>query len=184
MWIYLIVVLLIIYVISSYNSLVVLRERVKNAWAQVDVQLKRRYELIPNLVNTVKGYVKHEQETFDKVTKARAEAIAATSTEAQSNAEHELTSSLRTLFAIAENYPELKADRNFKELQVELSDTENKIAYSRQFYNDTAQRYNIKVQVFPTNIIASIMGFKEETFFSLDSESTQRESVSVDFRES
>jgi len=184
MWIYLVVVLLVIYVISSYNSLVVLRERVKNAWAQVDVQLKRRYELIPNLVNTVKGYVKHEQETFDKVTKARAEAIAATNTEAQSNAENELTSSLRTLFAVAENYPELKADRNFKELQEELSDTENKIAYSRQFYNDTAQRYNIKVQVFPTNIIASIMGFKEEDFFSLESESPQRESVSVDFRES
>lgn len=176
-----ILILLAIYVVVSYNGLVVLRERVKNAWSQVDVQLKRRYDLIPNLINTVKGYVKHEQETFSKVTEARTRAIAASTPEEQGNAENQLTTTLRSLFAVAENYPELKADGNFKDLQQQLSETENKIAYSRQFYNDTVQKYNIKVQVFPTNIIAGIIGFSKEAFFSLDLDSGQREPVEVNF---
>ncbi len=184
MWIYLAAVLLIIYVISSYNSLVVLRERVKNAWAQVDVQLNRRYELIPNLVSTIKGYAEHENKTLDKVTKARAQAMRATTTEGHSNAEGELTSSLKSLVAIAENYPLLKADKNFKELQQELSDTEDKIAFARQFFNDTTQRYNIKVQMFPTNIIANVAGFKTESFFSVEFQPETRRTVNIDFRES
>ncbi|HHW09527.1 MAG TPA: LemA family protein [Firmicutes bacterium] len=185
MWIVLglLVLLGLLYVIVAYNSLVTLRLRVKNAWAQVDVQLKRRYDLIPNLVATVKKYAEHEQETFRHVTEARAKAMQAATTDGQAGAETELTASLRTLFAVAENYPELKADANFRQLQQELSDTESKIAFARQFYNDTVQKYNTRRQIFPVNLIAGSFGFKEEKFFTLDLQAEEREAVVVDFTE-
>src|SRR5690554_5423674 len=150
MWLVLILVALGLWAVLSYNSLVGLRERVKNAWSQVDVQLKRRYDLVPNLVNTVKAYAQHERDTFDRITQARTQALTATTPEAHVQAENELTGALRTLFAVAEAYPELKADANFRELQQELGNTESKIAFARQFYNDTVQKFNIRIQVFPT----------------------------------
>lgn len=147
----------------------------------MDVQLKRRYDLIPNLVNTVKGYVAHEQDTFSKVTEARAKAMSATGLQDHASAENALSGSLKSLFAIAENYPELKADQNFKQLQNELSDTEDKIAFSRQFYNDTVQRLNIKIQMFPSNLVAGMMNLTQEEFFTLEDAALQREPVTVDF---
>lgn len=172
--------LLVLWVIGAYNRLVTLRNRVKNAWHQVDVQLRRRYDLIPNLVETVKGYAGHEKEVFEKVTEARARAINAGSVKEQAEAENMLTSTLKTLFAVAENYPELKASENFMMLQEELAGTENKIAYSRQFYNDAVMNFNTAIQKFPTNIIASIFGFKEEDYFEIE-EAAAREPVKVDF---
>lgn len=171
----------VLYVISTYNGLVTLRERVRNAWAQVDVQLKRRYDLIPNLVNTVKAYASHEKDTLAWITEARSRAMGASSTSEQIQAENELTNTLRTLFAVAENYPDLKADANFRELQQELSDTESKIAFARQFFNDTVQKYNTRIAVFPANIIARSFGFGPEAFFTLDDNAVQRENVRVSF---
>lgn len=170
-----------VFVVYAYNGLVVLRQRVNNAWAQVDVQLKRRYDLIPNLVNTVKGYATHERDTFSKITEARSKALAAGNANSQAEAETELTSTLRTLFALAENYPELKADANFRKLQEELSNTESKIAFARQFYNDTVQKYNIRLEVFPVNLIATNLGFKPRDFFNLELQSAEREPINVDF---
>lgn len=181
MWFIAVVVLLLVYVMVTYNGLITLRQRVKNAWAQVDVQLKRRYDLIPNLVNTVKGYAKHEQDTFERITEARTQAMAVAGPQNASQAESELSGTLRTLFAVAENYPELKADQNFRHLQEELSDTESKIAYSRQFYNDTVQMLNIRVQVFPAVLIARAFGFEEEAFFNLQETPLERDAVNVDF---
>lgn len=181
MWILIILAAVALYGVFTYNGLVTLRQRVKNAWAQVDVQLKRRYDLIPNLVNTVKGYASHEKETFAQITAARSRAMGATTTAEHAQAETELTTTLRTLFALSENYPELKADANFRELQKELSDTESKIAFARQFYNDTVQKYNIRIEVFPANIFAGLFGFQQETFFTLDVNSEQRENVKVSF---
>lgn len=174
-----IIVLIVLYAIVAYNRLVSLRNQVKNAWHQVDVQLRRRYDLIPNLVETVKGYAKHERELFEKVTLARAKAINASSVREQAEAENELTSTLKTLFAVAENYPELKASENFMMLQEELAGTENKIAYARQFYNDSVMRYNTAIQVFPSNIIASLFGFKPEEYFEI--EEAAKEPVKVQF---
>jgi LemA protein len=154
----------IIFVII-YNGLVTLRNRVKNAWAQIDVQLKRRYDLIPNLMETVKGYAKHEKGVFEEVTKARANAINASGVANQAEAENMLTGALKSLFAVAEAYPDLKASTNFMQLQEELSGTENKIAYSRQFYNDSVMGYNIRIQQIPYNIIAGIFGFRQEEQF-------------------
>ncbi|MFO8060709.1 MAG: LemA family protein [Bacillota bacterium] len=171
--------LVVVLVISTYNRLVTLRQRVRNAWAQVDVQLKRRYDLIPNLVNTVKGYASHERETFEQITNARSRAMAADTVDEQAGAENMLTGALRTLFAVAENYPELKADANFRQLQEELSNTESKIAFARQFYNDTVQKYNIRTQVFPSNLIAGIFGFSGEAYFNV--EGVEREAVEVRF---
>ncbi len=172
-------VLLAVFVVSAYNGLVTLRQRVRNAWAQVDVQLKRRYDLIPNLVNTVKGYASHERETFEQITRARSQAMGAQTVDEQAGAENMLTGALKTLFAVAENYPELKADRNFRQLQEELTNTESKIAFARQFYNDTVQKYNIRTQVFPSNLIAGMFGFTGKAYFN--AEGAEREAVEVRF---
>lgn len=174
-------VLIGLFFMLSYNSLVTLRQRVQNAWSQVDVQLRRRYDLIPNLVNTVKGYADHEKGTFERVTEARTRAMAAGTVQEQAGAENMLTGTLKTLFAVAENYPQLKADSNFRQLQDELSNTESKIAFARQFYNDTVQKFNTKLQVFPTVLIAGMLGFKTADYFNLDSEAEARRPVEVKF---
>jgi LemA protein len=171
---------LFIIAVGMYNSLISLRNRCDNAWAQVDVQLKRRYDLIPNLVETVKGYAMHEREVFQNVTEARAKAINAGTVKDQGLAENQLTGALKTLFAVAENYPELKANQNFLMLQEELAGTEGKIAYARQFYNDTVMKFNMKQQVFPSNIIAKTFNFKEKEYFELE-EPAAKEPVKVSF---
>jgi len=166
-WIILIVVLVVIiaWVISTYNSLVQLRNKVRNAFAQVDTQLQRRFDLIPNLVETVKGYAGHEKEVLENITASRSGYMNATSNEQKMEMNNQLTSTLKTLFAVSENYPELKANENFLKLQDDLSETEDKVAYARQFYNDAAAIYNNKREMFPSNIIAGIFGFKAEAFF-------------------
>lgn len=171
--------LLIVFIIGAYNRLVTLRNRVDNSWSQVDVQLRRRYDLIPNLVETVKGYAKHERELFEKVTQARAAAINAQTVKEQSEAENMLSQTLKSLFAVAENYPDLKASQNFMMLQEELSGTESKIAYARQFYNDSVMSYNTATQVFPVNIIASLFNFTLREYFEM--EEAAREPVKVSF---
>ncbi|MCL2707345.1 MAG: LemA family protein [Dehalococcoidia bacterium] len=164
-----VIVLLGIIFFSMYNGLVGLRNQVKNAWAQIDVQLKRRYDLIPNLVETVKGYAKHEREVFENVTKARnlAQAGASSDTATRGQLEGNLGSALSRLLVVAEAYPDLKANKNFLALQEELTSTENRISFSRQFYNDTVLRYNNKTQMFPSVLIAGMTGFKAETFFEI-----------------
>ena len=174
-----IIVLVAILVISMYNRLVVLRNRIENAWSQIDVQLKRRADLIPNLVETVKGYAAHEKEDFLKVTEARSALMNAKGVKEQGEANNMLTGALKTLFAVAENYPELKANQNFMMLQEELSGTESKIAYARQFYNDTVLKYDNLREKFPSNIIASTFGFKEREYFAV--EEAAREPVEVKF---
>jgi LemA protein len=166
--------------IGIYNGLIVLRNRCENAWSQVDVQLRRRYDLIPNLVETVKGYAKHEREVFEKVTQARSQAINAGTVQDQAQAENMLTGALKSLFAVAENYPDLKANQNFLLLQEELAGTEGKIAYARQFYNDTVMKFNAKQQVFPSNIIANMFNFKEREYFEIE-EPEARGPVKVSF---
>ncbi|NHZ70407.1 MAG: LemA family protein [Proteobacteria bacterium] len=153
------VVALIVFFVATYNGLIKKRNRVDNAWGQVEVQLQRRYDLIPNLVETVKGYASHEKSTFEDVTKARSASAAASTPGEQAAADNFLTSALRQLFAVAEAYPELRASENFSSLQADLSETENKIAVSRQIYNDTVLTYNNTVQQIPTNIVASVAGF-------------------------
>ena len=177
-----VVVLLIITFIAVYNSLVRLRNQVKNAWAQIDVQLKRRYDLIPNLMETVKGYMKHERETLEAVTNARnlAQQAASSGVGARSKAEGELSSALSKLLAVVENYPDLKANQNFLALQEELTSTENKISFSRQFYNDSVLNFNNKTQMFPSNIIAGMTGFKAEEFFEV-TVAAEREAPKVSF---
>ncbi len=164
------VVLLVIggLLIALYNRLVVLRNRVDNAWSQIDVQLKRRYDLIPNLMETVKGYAKHESETFQKVTQARNMAVNAGTVADQSAAENMLTGALKSLFAVTEAYPELKANENFMMLQEELSGTESKISYARQFYNDSVMSFNTAIQSFPANLIAGIFGFTARDYFEVE----------------
>ncbi len=169
-WIIIIVVIiLIIFVVVTlihmYNNLVGLRNRVKNSYAQIDVQLKRRNDLIPNLVETVKGYAAHEKGVLEEVTKARTSVMNAGTIEEASAADNQLTGALKSLFAVAENYPDLKANSNFQQLQSELSETEDKIAYARQFYNDVVLKYNNACQQFPSSILARLFGFKEEVFF-------------------
>jgi LemA protein len=166
--------------VGMYNSLIQLRNRCDNSWAQVDVQLKRRYDLIPNLVETVKGYAKHEREVFQNVTEARTRAINASTVKDQSAAENQLTGALKTLFAVAESYPDLKANQNFLMLQEELAGTEGKIAYARQFYNDQVMKFNQKQQIFPSNIIAKMFAFKEKEYFVLE-EPAAKEPVKVSF---
>jgi LemA protein len=165
------VVLLGIYAIASYNGLVSLRNRIENAWAQIDVQLKRRYDLIPNLVETVKGYASHERETLDAVISARNAGINATGPAEQAQAENQITGALKSLFALSEAYPDLKANQNFAQLQEELTGTEGRIAYARQFYNDTVYRYNTKIQSFPSNLLANAFSFSEREYFQADDES-------------
>ncbi|HIR74316.1 TPA: LemA family protein [Candidatus Ventrenecus avicola] len=173
------VVLLLIYVASTYNKLVDLRNRVHDQWSQIDVQLKRRFDLIPNLVNTVKGYAKHEEKTLEQVIEARNNYNKATTQDEKMAANNELSQTLSHLFAVAENYPDLKANTNFLELQTELQDTENKIAMARQFYNDTVLTLNNKIEMFPSNIIAGLFHFKKEEFFQAVEE--ERENVKVEF---
>jgi LemA protein len=170
---------LVVILVIIYNGLVQARNRVDNAWAQVDVQLKRRYDLIPNLVETVKGYASHERETFERVTQARSAAQSAAGPAEQAQAENFLTQALRQLFAVAEAYPELRASENFQNLQTELAETENRIAVSRQIYNDTVLTYNNKVQQIPTNIVAGLTGFKTREFFEAGAEAA--EAPTVDF---
>jgi LemA protein len=181
-WIILIVVLvlLVLFIIGIYNKLVRLRMRVKNSWSQIDVQLKRRYDLIPNLVETVKGYAAHEKETLEAVIQARNMAINASTVAEQGQAENMLTGALKSIFALSEAYPDLKANQNFMQLQEELTSTENRIGFARQHYNDTVEGYNTKIQVFPNNIFAGMFGFREEDFFELE-EPEQREAPKVSF---
>ena len=166
----LIIVALIAYVILGYNSLVKLRNMVKDQWSQIDVYLKRRFDLIPNLVETVKGYAKHESETLEAVVEARNKAISAKSQEEEMKANKELTSVLDRLFALSESYPDLKANTNFINLQKTLEETEDKIAYARQFYNDTVLKYKNKCEMFPSSIIASLFHFEKEPFFEVTEE--------------
>lgn len=172
LWVILgIIALLVIIVIAMYNGLVRLRNQVKNAWAQIDVQLKRRYDLIPNLVNTVKGYMQHERQTLEAVTNARnlAQAGVGKGAAERSKLEGELSSALARLLVVVEAYPDLKANQNFLALQEELTSTENKISFSRQFYNDSVLRYNNQTQMFPSNIMAGMFGFKSGEFFEVTS---------------
>ncbi len=177
-----IVVILLIMMASTYNALVRLRNRVRNAWAQIDVQLKRRHDLIPNLVETAKGYMTHERGTFEAVTKARnlAQQAVGTGVGAQSKAEAGLSGALSRLLLVVENYPDLKANQNFLALQEELTSTENKISFSRQYYNDSVLKYNNKTQMFPSNIMAGMMGFKASEFFEVTA-AEEREAPKVSF---
>ena len=168
-----------LYGVFTYNRLVRLRVRTENAWSQIDVQLRRRYDLIPNLVEAVKGYAAHEREVFEEVTKARAQAEAASGVKDQAQAENQLTAGIRRLIAVAENYPQLKANENFLALQEELTGTESKIAFARQFYNDQVQSLNTLIQSFPSRIVASLGGFEPREFF--DIEEPARGPVSVRF---
>ena len=171
--------LLLLYGVLTYNRLVRLRVRTENAWSQIDVQLRRRYDLIPNLVEAVKGYAAHEREVFEEVTQARAHAEAASGVSDQAQAENQLTAGIRRLIAVAENYPQLRANENFLALQEELTGTESKIAFARQFYNDQVQSLNTLIQSFPSRIVASLGGFKPREFF--DIEEPARGPVSVRF---
>lgn len=171
------------FTIALYNSLIRLKNRVEEAWSDIDVQLKRRYDLIPNLIETVKGFASHERETLESVTKARADAMSAQEggdAASQAEAENFLSGTLKSLFALSENYPDLKANANFLELQRELSDTEDKIMASRRFYNGNVRDFNTKLQVFPTNLIGNMLGFKERDYFEVADEK-ERENVKVKF---
>ena len=174
-----IVLIVVLFFWLGYNSLVKNRNRVDNAWSQIDVQLKRRHDLIPNLVETVKGYAAHERGTFEAVTNARANAINAQGPEQTAAAENQLTGALKSLFAVAEAYPDLKANQNFLQLQEELTATEDKVAYARQFYNDSVLTYNTKIQQFPTVILAGMFNFDKRDFF--DAEPGDTEPVQVQF---
>jgi LemA protein len=179
-WIFVgVVAVLAIYGIAVYNSLVGLRQKVSEAWSDIDVQLKRRYDLIPNLVETVKGYATHESTVFENVTKARNQAIGANGLQEQAEAENMLSGTLKSLFAVSENYPELKANENFVELQRELSDTENKIQASRRFYNSVVMSLNTKVESFPDSIVASIGKFDKKEYFEIAE--AEKENVKVSF---
>jgi len=173
--------LVVLWVIAAYNGLITLRNRTEEAWSDIDVQLKRRYDLIPNLVETVKGYAKHEKQLFEAVTQARAAAMNASPTHPEDKAakEGQLSNALRSVFAVAENYPELKASQNFLELQGELTDTEDKIEAARRFYNGNVRDFNTKLQVFPTNMIGNSLGFKTKEFF--EAQGAEKEPVKVSF---
>mgnify|MGYP004582914343 FL=1 len=181
MWIALIVILLIvIWIIAIYNGLVSSRQKVNNAWSQIDVQLQRRFDLIPNLVETVKGYMNHESETFEKIASLRTSWANTSSVGEKAKLDGELSGALKTIMAVSENYPELKANENFLALSEELRNTENKISFSRQFYNDSVTMYNTKLEVFPSNIIANMFGFKSKELFAAESEEA-RKNVKVNF---
>ena len=174
-----IIFILLVWIISMYNRMVSLKNRIENAWSQIDVQLRRRYDLIPNLVETVKGYAAHEQNVLENVTQARAAVTGAQGIKEQSEAQNVLSGALKNLFAVAESYPELKANENFMLLQEELSGTESKIAYSRQFYNDTVLAFNTMIQSFPSNILAGMSNYQPKEYFESDEQS--REPVKVKF---
>jgi len=180
-WIILaIVVLLVIYVVSCYNKLVSARNKVKDQWSQIDVQLKKRADLIPNLVETVKGYAKHENETLEEVINARNSLNTANTVEDEINANNQITGALNKLFALSEAYPDLKANENFLSLQTDLKDVEEKISYARQFYNDVVLKYNNTVEMFPSNIIAKIFNFKQSSFFEI-ADAKEKENPKVKF---
>ena len=172
-----IVVVLLLYIILTYNGLVTLRNRVKEAWSDIDVQLKRRYDLIPNLVEVVKGYASHEKETLERVITARNVAMSANGAKEKGEAENVLSGALKNLFALSENYPDLKASTNFLELQKELTDTENKIQAARRFYNGNVKDFNTKIETFPANIIANMFNFKANDFFSIADEEKENPQV-------
>jgi LemA protein len=163
-----VILAIVLWVVVVYNGLIKLKNRTDEAWSDISVQLKRRYDLIPNLINTVKGYAAHEKEVFEKVTEARTRAMNASSTQEKAEAENMLSGTLKSLFAVSENYPDLKANQNFLELQRELSDTENKIMSSRRFYNTNVRDLNIKIEMFPTNLMAGAMGFSKCEFFEVE----------------
>ncbi len=176
-----IVVALILFLVFKYNGFIILKTRAKEAWADIDVQLKRRYDLIPNLVNAVKGYAKHEAGTFEKITEARSKAMQAGTPAEKGEAENMLSGTLKSLFAISEAYPDLKANENFIQLQNELSDTENKIQASRRFYNGNVRDFNTAIQMFPGNIIANFFHFLMMDYFQLEEDSKEKEAVQVKF---
>ena len=181
MWIAIaIIVLLIIWIIGIYNGLVSSRQKVDNAWSQIDVTLQRRFDLIPNFVETVKGYMNHESEPFEKITALRTSWANSSSVEEKANLNNELSGALKTIMAVSENYPDLKSNTNFSELSEELRNTENKIAFSRQFYNDSVTRYNTKLELFPSNIVANMFNFKPKSLFAAES-AEARKNVKVDF---
>lgn len=178
-----VIAVVVLAIIGMYNSLIKVRNRTDEAWSDIDVQLKRRYDLIPNLVEMVKGYARHEKETLERVVEARNAAMQAEKSgdaKKQAEAENMLSSSLKSIFALAESYPDLKANQNFLELQKELADTENKIQAARRFYNSNVRDFNTKIQVFPTNIMAGMLGFKAREFFEIE-EAAERENVQVKF---
>ena len=180
-WIVLaVVVIIVIAVIAMYNSLVQARIKVDNAWSQIDVQLQRRFDLIPNFVETVKGYATHESETFNKIAELRTAWAGTQSVAEKANLDNQLSDALKTIMAVSENYPDLKANQNFSELSEELRNTENKISFARQFYNDTVTMYNTKLEVFPSNIIAGMFNFKSRELFTADNDEA-RKNVKVDF---
>lgn len=180
-WIILIIVVLIlVFLINIYNNLVSLRQKVKNAWSQIEIQLQRRFDLIPNLVETVKGYMGHESNILTKVAELRTAWANAKTVAEKSNLDTQLSDALKTIMAVSEAYPDLKANQNFTSLQQELANTENKISYSRQFYNDIVTTYNTKIQVFPSNIVAGMFNFTQETLFEVDNPEA-RKNVKVDF---
>ena len=181
LWILLaVVVLLIIWVIGIYNGLVSSRQKVDNAWSQIDVQLQRRFDLIPNFVETVKGYMTHESETFEKITALRTSWANSSTVGEKAKLDGELSGALKTIMAVSENYPDLKANTNFSELSEELRNTENKISFSRQFYNDSVTMYNTKLELFPSNIVANMFNFKARELFAAESDEA-RKNVKVDF---
>jgi len=175
-----IVALVVLWLIAVYNGIISLKNRTKEAWSDIDVQLKRRYDLIPNLIETVKGYATHEKDVFTEVTKARTEAISATGLANKATKENMLTDALKSVFAVAESYPDLKASQNFLQLQSELTDTEDKIEASRRFYNGNVRDFNTKIQVFPNNMIATQLGFKEFEMF--EAQAGEKEPIKVDFK--
>jgi LemA protein len=175
-----VVILIFVWIVSGYNSLVSLRQRVENSWSQIDVQLQRRYDLIPNLVETVKGYMTHESDTFAKIAELRTSWANASSVSEKAKIDNEISSTLKTIMAVSESYPELKADTSFLKLSDELRSTEDKISYSRQFYNDTVTRYNSKTELFPSNIIAGMFNFRKADLFMAESDEA-RKNVKVDF---
>lgn len=174
-----VLIIVAVWVLGIYNSLIKLKNRVDEAWSDIDVQLKRRYDLIPNLINTVKGYATHEKELFEKITQARTAAMGAKNPAEKEQTENMLSDTLKSLFAVAENYPDLKANQNFLELQRELSDTENKIQASRRFYNGNVRDFNTKIEVFPNNLIVGMLNFTKREFF--EAEEREKENVKVEF---
>lgn len=180
MWLIIVLVVLVVLFIIIYNNLVSLRLRVDNAWSQIDVQLQRRFDLIPNFVETVKGYMNHESETFTKIADIRTSWANATTVSEKANLDGQLSNALKTIMAVSENYPELKANQNFSELSEELRNTENKISFSRQFYNDSVTIYNTKLAVFPSNLIASMFKFTPRDLFSVENDEVKK-NVKVDF---
>jgi len=180
-WIILaVVVVLLIFIVSTYNGLIRLKNKVDEAWSDIETQLKRRYDLIPNIVETVKGYAKHEKSTLEEVTKARNMAMNAGTIEGKIQAENALSGTLKSLFALAENYPDLKANQNFVELQNTLKDVEDQLQLSRRYYNATVRDFNIKIEVFPDNLIAGILKFEKRKFFEIEN-AQERENVKVNF---